>query len=78
RENRGVYIGRADPDIVGAATRLLELMADPKDAELIAPLGVEEILIRLLYSAVGSRVAQIGLAESSVHRIAKAVNWLRA
>lgn len=78
RENRGVYIGRADPDIVGAATRLLELMADPKDAELIAPLVVEEILIRLLCSAVGSRVAQIGLAESSVHRIAKAVNWVRA
>lgn len=78
RENRGVYVGQADANIVGAATRLLELMADPRDAELIAPLVVEETLIRLLRSPVGSRVAQIGLAESNVHRIAKAVNWVRA
>lgn len=77
RENRGVYIGQADANIVGAATRLLQLMADPRDAQLIAPLVVEEILLRLLRSPVGSRVAQIGLAESSVHRVAKAVHWVR-
>lgn len=78
RENRGVYVGQTDASIVGAVTRLLELMADPRDAELIAPLVVEEILLRLLRSPVGSRVAQIGLAESGVHRIAKAVDWVRA
>lgn len=77
RENRGVYVGQASAPIVGAAIRLLELMADPRDAELIAPLVVEEILIRLLRSPVGNRVAQIGLAESGVHRIARAVNWVR-
>lgn len=78
RENRGVYVGQANAHIVGAATRLLELMADPRDAELLAPLVVDEILLRLLRSPVGSRVAQIGLTESSVHRIAKAVDWVRA
>lgn len=78
RENRGVYVGQADADIVGAAIRLLELMADYRDAELIAPLVVDEILIRLLRSPLGSRVAQIGLAESGVHRVAKAVNWVRS
>lgn len=78
RENRGVYVGQADVNIISAATRLLELMADARDAELLAPLVVEEILIRLLRSPVGSRVAQIGLAESGMHRIAKAVNWVRA
>jgi transcriptional regulator GlxA family with amidase domain len=39
---------------------------------------VEEILIRLLRSSLGVRVAKIGLAESSVHGVAKAVAWLRA
>lgn len=78
RENRGMYVDQADANIIGAATRLLELMADARDAELLAPLVVEEILIRLLRSPVGSRVAQIGLAESGVHRIAKAVDWVRA
>ena len=32
---------------------------------------------RLLRSPVGARVAQIGSAESRLHRIATAINWLR-
>ena len=78
QESRAVYVGQADMRIVNAATRLLELMAQPGDAELLAPLVVEEILIRLLCSPIGVRVAQIGLAESGVHGVAKAVAWLRA
>lgn len=77
RENRGVYVGQVSAEIVSAATRLLELMAEPGDAELLAPLIVEEMLIRLLRSPVGSRVAQIGHAESNVQRVAKAVDWVR-
>lgn len=36
------------------------------------------MLIRLLRSPIGLRVAQMGFAGSSVHRIAKAISWLRA
>ena len=78
QERRGVYICPVNVSIVNAAARLLELMAQPEDAELLAPLVIEEILIRLLRSRVGTRVAQIGLAESSAHGVAKAVAWLRA
>jgi AraC-like DNA-binding protein len=78
QKSRGVYVCQVDLRIVNAAARLLELMAQPADAELLAPLVIEEILIRLLRSPVGGRVAQIGLAESSVHEIAEAVSWLRA
>lgn len=39
---------------------------------------IDEILIRLLRGPVGAGVAQIGLAESSVHKVAKAISWLRA
>lgn len=53
-------------------------MAQPVDAELLAPLVVDEILIRLLRSPMGSRVAQIGQAGSSVQRVGNAVSWLRA
>jgi AraC-like DNA-binding protein len=76
-ESRAVYVGQASVSIVNAATRLMELMAQPGDAELLAPLVIDEILIRLLRSPIGSRVAQIGLAESNVYGIAKAVSWLR-
>jgi AraC-like DNA-binding protein len=78
QEQRAVYVGRSSASIVNAATRLVEVMEDPADAELIAPLVIDEILIRLLRSPVGGRVAQIGLAESSMHRIATAVDWVRA
>jgi AraC-like DNA-binding protein len=73
-----MYVGQTDAQIVNAATRLVELVAQPGDAELLAPLVIDEIIIRLLRSPGGARVAQLGLAESRVHKVAKALAWLRA
>jgi AraC-like DNA-binding protein len=78
RDTRSLYVGDADAHIVDAATRLLELTAQPADAELLAPLVRDEILIRLLRGPLGSRIVQIGQAGSSVQRIASAVSRLRA
>ena len=77
QESRGVYIAPIDLRIINAATRLLELLAQPGEADLLAPLVIEEILIRLLRSSVGLRVAQIGLTDSNAQGVAKAVSWLR-
>jgi AraC-like DNA-binding protein len=77
QERSAVYLTPMDANIVDAATRLMECMAHPGDSELLAPLIIDEILIRLLRSPIGVRVAQMGLAESSVHRVAKAISWLR-
>jgi len=76
-EIRALYVGQSNAQIVNAATRLLALMAESKDAELLAPLVIDEMLIRLLRSPGGVRVAQLGLAESRVHNVAKALAWLR-
>lgn len=73
-----LYVGDTDVHIIDAATRLLELMAQPADAELLAPLVRDEILIRLLRTPLGSRVVQIGHVGSHVQRIASAVSRLRA
>ncbi|HEV2195578.1 MAG TPA: AraC family transcriptional regulator [Candidatus Acidoferrum sp.] len=78
QERSAVYITPVDASIVNAATRLMECLAQSADVELLAPLVVDEILIRLLRSRIGPRVAQMGFAESSVHRLAKAISWLRA
>jgi AraC-like DNA-binding protein len=78
RDSRSLYVGDANAQIIDAATRLLELMAQPIDAELLAPLVRDEILIRVLRSPMGARVAQIGKNDSSVRRIANAVSRLRA
>jgi len=77
KERRAVYVSPADVSIVNAATRLMECLGKPGDAELLAPLVVDEILIRLLRSPIGVRIAQMGFAESSVDWVAKAISWLR-
>lgn len=77
QERLAVYVAPMEPGIVNAAARLMECLAQPRDVELLAPLIVDEILIRLLRSRIGARVAQMGFAESSVQRIAKAISWLR-
>ena len=70
-DNRGLFVGRATDDIIDAVTRLLTLMARPEDADLLGPLVVDEILIRLLRTPIGTRVAQIGEPKSGVHRMAR-------
>ena len=77
QERKAVYVTPIEVNVVNAATRLMECLAQPGDVELVAPLVVEEILIRLLRSSIGMRVAQMGFVESSVHRIARAISWLR-
>lgn len=78
RDGRAVWVGQADANVIDAAVRLLDVTAHPAEADLLAPLILDEILIRLLRSPIGSRIAQIGHAESSLQRVAKAVSWLRA
>jgi AraC-like DNA-binding protein len=76
-DNKGLYVGQSTDAIVDAVSRLLELMARPDDAELLGPLVVDELLIRLLRTNIGSRVAQIGQPKSGVQRVARAVSWIR-
>jgi hypothetical protein len=78
QERNAVYVAPADQSILSASTRLMECLAQPSDVELLAPLVKDEILIRLLRSPIGVRVAQMGFAESSVHCVAKAISWLRS
>jgi AraC-like DNA-binding protein len=78
QERSAVYVTPSDASIVNAATRLMQCLGQPGDDELVSPLVIDEILIRLLRSPIGVRVAQMGFAESSVHRVAKAISWLRA
>jgi len=78
QERRAVYVAPSEASILDAAVRLMECLGQPGDTELLAPLILDEILIRLLRSPIGIRVAQMGFAESSVDRIAQAISWLRA
>ena len=77
-DDRGLYVGAPTDGIIEAITRLLDLTTQPEDADLLGPLVVDEILIRLLRTSIGHRVAQIGHAKSGVQRIADAVGHIRS
>jgi transcriptional regulator GlxA family with amidase domain len=68
-----VFIADVDGRI---ATQPVKVDVEPPVSGL-APLAVDEILVRLLLSPVGPRVAQVGRQGSSVQRVAKAVAWVR-
>ena len=66
-----------DPGISDAAYRLLEALSDSTDAGLLAGLAYEELLVRLLRSPLGGRMAQIAIADSAAVGIARSIAWLR-
>ncbi|WP_243317903.1 AraC family transcriptional regulator [Geothrix paludis] len=76
-EGRAICVDQLDVPVINAVVRLMELASRPDEAELLAPLVLDEILIRLLRSQLGPRVALIGQEESQLHRVAKAVAWVR-
>lgn len=48
-----------------------------EDIDLLVPLALDEILIRLLRSPAGPAIAQIGISDSCAHKIARAITWLK-
>ncbi|MFC0131146.1 AraC family transcriptional regulator [Massilia eurypsychrophila] len=72
---RAICVADATEAILDAAARLVALAHQPDDAQLLAPLIVDEMLIRLLRGPFGARLAQLGHAES--HRVTRVVAWLR-
>lgn len=74
---RGLFLTSATPELLDAVLRLMRLTRTPRDIPLLAPLAVREILVRLLGSSEGPRLAGIGKAEAHVSRIAKAIAWLK-
>jgi len=77
QRSHAICVTEADPGIILAASRLLELLGQPRVAPLLAPLAMEEILVRLLLSPIGGRVAQIGQEDSRLQQVSQAVSWVR-
>jgi AraC-like DNA-binding protein len=74
----GLHVTDVDTHIVDAAARLVAVSLQPDEAQLLGPLLVDEILIRLLRSPIGPRVAQIGCHDSSLRQIASVVAEMKA
>lgn len=66
------------PDLPDALVRLFALCARPRDLPVLAPLVRREIVWRLLNGPMGPGLRQIGLADSRMARIGRAVARIRA
>ena len=73
----GIAVSDASPALLDAIGRLLALLDTPGDATALAA-GVErEVLWRLLTGPQGATVRQIGLADSRLAHLARAIRWIR-
>ena len=72
----GMAITRVTPPLMKAFLRLMELLDEPENAPMLAPLAEREILYRLLMSDQGPRLRQRATIGNQGHQIAQAVEWL--
>ena len=70
-------VSDAPVELVDAAVRMLRLLDQPRDIPVLAPLIKREILWRLITDEQGAAVRQLGLADSSLAHVARAVRWIR-
>ncbi|WP_433085060.1 AraC family transcriptional regulator [Dactylosporangium sp. CA-052675] len=70
-------VSTASGELLDAVIRLLRLLEQPRDRAVLAPMIKREILWRLITGEQGAVVRQLGLADSSLTHIARAVGWIR-
>ncbi|WP_327371802.1 AraC family transcriptional regulator [Streptomyces sp. NBC_01217] len=73
----GIAVSDAPAALLDAAVRLLRLLDEPRDRAALAPLVKREILWRVITGEQGATVRQLGLADSSLSHVSRAVRWIR-
>ncbi|AKR55339.1 AraC family transcriptional regulator [Devosia sp. H5989] len=73
----GMLVSEAPRQLLDAVARLLRLLDSPRDIPVLAPLIKREIHWWLIVGPQGAAVRQLGLADSNLNHIARAVHWIR-
>lgn len=76
-EAAGMGVSDAPAELLAAVVRLVRLLDHPRDLPVLGPIVEKEILWRLLCSEQGHRLRQIGLADSRLSQIGRAMRWMR-
>jgi len=77
QSSRGMATGEVTLPLLTALQRLIDLLAEPKDIPILAPIIQREIIYRLLVGDQGARLRQIASAGSQSQQIARAIDWLK-
>jgi AraC-like DNA-binding protein len=78
QSSRGMATGEVTVPLLTACQRLIDLLAEPQDIPILAPIIQREIIYRLLVGEQGARLRQIASAGSQSHQIAQAIEWLKS
>jgi AraC-like DNA-binding protein len=73
----GIAVSDASPALLDAIARLVGLLDEPGAAAVLADGIKREILWRLLTGPQGTALRQIGLADSRLAQLARAISWIR-
>lgn len=74
---RGMATGEMTLPLLQAFERLLDLLDEPQDLPILAPLIQREITYRLLVGDQGMRLRHIASMGSQGNQIARAIEWLK-
>lgn len=74
---RGMVTGEVTFSLLNALRRLIELLREPENISVLAPIIKKEIFYRLLASEQGMRLRHIVSIGSQGHQIAQAINWIK-
>lgn len=72
-----MMVSDASGELLDAVVRLLRLFDRPRDLDVLAPMIKREILWWLIVGEQGAAIRQLGLADSNLSHIARAVRWIR-
>ena len=77
QSSRGMATGEVTLPLLTAFQRLIDLLDEPKDIPILAPIVQREISYRLLVGDQGARLRQMASAGSQSNQIARAIDWLK-
>ena len=77
QSSRGMATGEVTLPLLTAFQRLVDLLDEPNDIPILAPIIQREIFYRLLVGDQGARLRQIASAGSQSQQIARAIDWLK-
>ncbi|MDQ0062746.1 AraC family transcriptional regulator [Paenibacillus harenae] len=74
--SRGIAVNQTSPALIEAIVRLMQLLDEPEDVPVLAPLVIREILYRVLQGEQGALIHQFAIIGSQAHTIAQAIRLI--
>jgi AraC-like DNA-binding protein len=78
QSSRGMATGEVTLPLLSTFQRLIDLLNEPKDIPILAPIIQREIFYRLLVGDQGARLRQMASTGSQSQQIARAIDWLKS